>query len=80
MLCQRRELSVIYPETGKRFTITLRDWQGVLWAVRVHPSTPTPADRSNPFVTKHRILNRTVIEEWLQRLCLTRNKSARSTP
>ena len=76
MLCERRELSVIYLETGKRFTITLRDWQGMLWAVRVHPSKPTPVDLSNPFVTKHRILNRTHIEDWLQRLRLARTKPA----
>src|ERR1035437_6225937 len=78
ILCERRELSVIYLETGKRFTITLRDWQGVLWAVRVHPSMPTPTDRNNPFVTKHRILNRSHIEDWLQRLRLARTVSTAS--
>src|ERR1039457_5092571 len=80
MLCERRELSVIYPETGKRFTITLRDWQGMLWAVRGHPSMPTLTDRYNPFVTKHRILDRMVIEAWLQRLRLARTKPAGPLP
>jgi hypothetical protein len=29
-LVEARELPVVYPPTGKRFTISLRDWQGAL--------------------------------------------------
>jgi hypothetical protein len=44
LLRERRELSVVYPATGARFTISLRDWQGALWAVRVVPASPGSAD------------------------------------
>ena len=70
LLRERRELPVVYPVTGKRFTISLRDWQGALWAVRVVPAEPTPADADNPFVQRHRILARSCIEEWLEGLRL----------
>jgi hypothetical protein len=70
LLREQRELSVINPATGVRFTIMLRDWQGALWAVWVLPATPRPADAVNPFVQRHRLLARSVIEEWLERLRL----------
>ena len=71
LLRERRELPVANPATGARFTISLRDWQGALWAVRVLPATPGPADGANPFVQQHRMLARSGIEEWLERLRLT---------
>ena len=69
-LREQRELPVINPATGSRFVISLRDWQGALWAVRVFPAAPRPADKLNPFVQKHRLLSRPVIKEWLDRLRL----------
>ena len=74
LLSERRELPVINPATGRRFIISLRDWQGALWAVRVLPAAARPADKINPFVQKHRLLARPVIEEWLQRLRLVRTR------
>ena len=71
LLSERRELPVINPATRRRFVISLRDWQGALWAVRVLPAAPQPADKANPFVQQHRILSRPVIEEWLDCLRLT---------
>lgn len=68
LLRERRELSVVNPDTGTRFAISLRDWQGSLWAVRVRPEQLRPADFDNPFVTAHRMMSRPAIEEWLGRL------------
>lgn len=84
LLSERWELPVINPATGRRFFISLRDWQGALWAVRVFPVAPCPADKINPFVQKHRWLSRPVIEEWLDRLRLVQTRlsasSAKSSP
>lgn len=73
-LREHRELPVINPVTGRRFTISLRDWHGALWAVRVLPAAPRPADKFNPFVQKHRLLAQPVIEEWLDKLRLARSR------
>ena len=70
MLREQRELQVVYPATRRRFTISLRDWQGALWAVKVIPEAQQAADGFNPFVRQHRILSRPCIEEWLERLRL----------
>ena len=48
LLCEQRELPVVNPATGARFTISLRDWQGALWAVRVVPAAPGSADTPRP--------------------------------
>ena len=77
LLSEQRELPVIHPATGARFTISLRDWQGALWAVRVLPAVPRPADKVNPFVQQHRLLGRQVIEEWLERLRLVQTRLCR---
>jgi hypothetical protein len=69
-LREQRELPVVNPDTGARFTISLRDWQGVLWGVRVLPDTPRPSDADNPFVQRHRMVARSYIEEWLEGLRL----------
>lgn len=69
-LSEQRELPVINPATGAHFTVSLRDWQGALWAVRVKPAVPRPADKGNPFVQRHRLMARPVIEAWLERLNL----------
>ena len=49
LLREKRRLAVINPENGARSTISLREWQQMLWAIRVHPEpqwrqprTPTP--------------------------------------
>ena len=78
-LREHRELPVINPATGRRFVISLRDWQGALWAVRVLPAAPRPADKINPFVQKHRLLARPVIEEWLERLRLVQTRLSASS-
>jgi hypothetical protein len=79
LLSERRELPVINPATGRRFIISLRDWQGALLAVRVIPAVARPADKINPFVQKHRLLARPIIEEWLDRLRLVRTRLSAST-
>jgi hypothetical protein len=76
-LRERRELPVINPATGKRFLISLREWQGALWAVRVVPALPEPSDQFNPFVQQHRLLDRFAIEAWLERLRFTPSRSKR---
>ena len=78
LLCEQRELPVVNPATGARFKISLRDWQGALWAVRVIPATPRPTDGYNPFVQKHRMLPRSGIEDWLQRLRLAGSQPSAS--
>lgn len=70
MLRERREMCVRYPPSGLRFIISLRDWQGALWAVKVIPQNLRREDRKNPFVTNHRIMTRLNIVEWLERLSL----------
>ena len=54
------------------------DQTGALWAVRVLPAAPRPADKFNPFVQKHRLLSRPVIEEWLDRLRLVQTRLSAS--
>ena len=53
LLSERRELPVINPATGRRFIISLRDWQGALWAVRVLPAVASPADKINRSRSAH---------------------------
>jgi hypothetical protein len=65
LLCEQRELPVVNPATGARFTISLRDWQGALWAVQVRPAHPRATDAANPFVQKHRLMARSCVEGWL---------------
>lgn len=69
-LREHGELRVINPATGARFTIQLCDWQGTLWGVKVVPESASSNDWKNPFVTKHRIMARSCIEEWLEGLRL----------
>jgi hypothetical protein len=64
-LQEARELPEVNPATGARFTISLRDWRGALWAVQVRPARPRPTDAANPFVQKHRLMARSRIEGWL---------------
>ena len=61
-LREKRKLDVIYPETGARFRVSLRDWEGCLWAIRVYPHTPSSCDKDNPYVTAHRMMSRDAIE------------------
>jgi len=63
-------LRVVNPQNGVRFDISLADWQGALWAVRVRPEKLRALDSDNPFVTAHRLLPRPVIEDWLAGLRL----------
>ena len=69
-LREHQELAVIYPDSGRRFRVSLRSWGECLWAIRVYPEQPQPSVASNPFVTAHRLMMRPAIEEWLERLHL----------
>lgn len=69
LLRERRRLRVRNPENGARFTISLRDWQELLWAVKVEPELRW-RHPSNPYTTAHRIMSRRRIEEWLGELRL----------
>jgi len=69
LLREKRRLTVRNPENGARFTISLRDWQSMLWAVRVHPERKW-RQPGNAYTTAHRILPRTRIEDWLAELRL----------
>ena len=69
LLREKRRLAVRNPENGARFTISLRDWQQMLWAVRVHPE-PKWRQRGNAYTTAHRIMPRPRIEDWLAELQL----------
>ncbi len=80
MLCEQGALQVVYPATRCRFTISMRGWQGALWAVKVIPETPRMADAFNPFVQQHRLLARPGIEEWLARLRVTRKPAKLANP
>jgi len=70
LLRERRELPVVNPATRTHFTISLRHWQGALWAVQVRPARPRPVDAANPFVQKHRLMARSCLEGWLAGLRL----------
>lgn len=67
LLREKRRLRVRNPDNGARFTISLRDWQELLWAVRIHPELRW-RQPSNPYTTAHRIMSRQRIEEWLGEL------------
>ena len=69
LLREKRRLAVRNPENGARFTISLRDWQSMLWAVRVHPE-PKWRQHGNAYTTAHRIMPRPRIEDWLAELRL----------
>ena len=71
-LRETKKLDVINPATGARFRISLRDWAGCLWAIRVYPQSPSSSDHDNPYVTAHRLTSRDAIEEWLSRLRLAK--------
>jgi hypothetical protein len=58
------------PANGVRFKITLRDWQGALWAVRVHPQGKR--EPWYPFTRAHRLMAWDRIEDWLENLRLPR--------
>lgn len=77
LLREKRELAVVNPANGVRFKISLRDWQGALWAVRVHPQGRR--EPWNPFTTAHRLMPRERIESWLGGLRLSRS-ARRRTP
>lgn len=68
LLLEHRFLSVINPKTGFQFQISLRDWQGLLFAIQVRPKALRPSDWDNPYVTAHRLINRATLETWLRQL------------
>ncbi len=70
LLRDRRWLAVRNPATGARFTVSLRDWEETLWAVRVYPSRGQRHVR-NAYTTAHCLMARARIEDWLAALRLT---------
>ena len=64
LLHEKRRLAVYASLTGARFTISLRDWEEIIWAVRVHPA-PEWRPHVTPHTTAHRIMSRIGIEDWL---------------
>ncbi len=80
MLREHQELRVIYPATRRRFIVSLREWQGALWGIKVIPDSPGEKDAFNPFVQKHRVLARADIEAWLERLNLGTVKIVNALP
>ncbi|MSU56947.1 MAG: hypothetical protein EXS35_01980 [Pedosphaera sp.] len=77
LLREKRVLAVVNPASGVRFKITLRDWQGALWAVRVHLHA-RQREPWNPFTRAHRLMARERIENWLASLRFTRSRRRRS--
>ena len=73
-LREANELDVVNPATGIRFRISLRNWAGSLWAVRVYPQSSSPSNHNNPYVTSHRLMGRETIKEWLSQLKLAHCK------
>jgi hypothetical protein len=71
LLREKKELHVVYPENGHRFEISLRDWEGCLWFVRVYPRHPRPSDKNQAYVGAHRMISRATLDDWLSRLKLT---------
>lgn len=71
MLLAKRRLAVINPVNGLRFTISLRDWEQCVWAVRVIPQE-RGSGPPDAYETAHRLISREAIEDWLTRLELDR--------
>lgn len=69
LLREKRRLRVKNPENGACFTISMRDWKDMLWAVRVRPE-PRRRTHENAYTTDHRILPRHRIDDWLAELRL----------
>ena len=70
LLREKRRLRVMSPCTEARFTISLRDWEQMVWAVRVHPE-PQWRHHVNAYTKAHCIMRRLEIENWLEGLRLT---------
>lgn len=70
LLREKRRLAVCNPRNGVRFVVSLRDWEEMLWAVRVHPG-PGDRRRRGSYTTAHRVMARVRIEDWLSELRLT---------
>ena len=66
-LREKRRLRVRNAENGARFTVSLRDWEEMIWAVRVSPE-PQWREHRNAYATAHRIMPRIEIEDWLAKL------------
>ena len=73
LLREKRRLAVCNPENGARFTISLRDWEEIIWAVRVHPD-PEWRHHVTPHTTAHRMMSRIAIENWLEGLRMTKGR------
>jgi hypothetical protein len=73
LLREACELTLVNPDNGVRFRVSLRHWENVLWAIRIYPFKPRRSDRDNMFCTGHRMVSRAFIEEWLAHLRLALN-------
>ena len=69
LLREKRRLAVCNPENGVRFTISLRDWEEIIWSVRVYPERKWRR-HVTPHTTAHRMMARWAIEDWLEGLRL----------
>ena len=69
LLAEKGRLAVVNPENGRRFVISLRDWERWLWAVRVIPHEP-PARPPDAYETAHRLISQDALEIWLGHLQL----------
>ncbi len=69
LLREKRRLAVYAPLTGARFTISLRDWEEMIWSVRVYPA-PAWRHHVTAHTTAHCTMGRTGIENWLAGLRL----------
>lgn len=79
LLRQKRELAVVNPANGLRFTVSLREWQGVLWAIRVRRRDGR-RESWNPFTTAHRLISQGVPELWLESLRFDKAGICRGLP
>ena len=69
LLSEKRLLAVYNPNNGVRFTISLRDWEKIIWFVRVYPAPPW-RHHVTSHTTAHRMMARLEIENWLEGLRL----------
>ena len=79
LLREQRELAVVNPANGVRFTISINDWQGVFWAVRVYPHDRRHAGW-NPYTPAHRLMPRERIPRTVCALCAPEPSSGPLTP
>jgi len=66
MLKAKKNIRVINPDNGVVFTISIRDWNDLVFGIQVFPENDKQSN--NPFTTKHRVMSRQSIQDWLSEL------------